>query len=272
MIKEPSVLLELPGLDSQESRSQVPAIGRAATVLSALSQADRTMTFAELCASVPLPRSSLHNVLGALAEAGYVERSPDGRFGIGWAIVDLARNKLNGMSLVREFNDVTEKMGRTPETMVLAVLRGADATYVAVNPGSQRVVIQYEIGMKMPAAFTASGMAILSTLSADRVRQLMGASITSSVAAAANKSIDTLLIQLHRARAKGYAVDDEETARGMICVGVPVVGRHTREALGAVAISAVKSACSLEDIIGRARSVAQMVSERLGKVDAAATA
>ena len=53
-------------------------------------------------------------------------------------------------------------------------------------------------------------------------------------------------------------------ARGMICVGVPIAGSRQNEALGAVAISALKGDCALEDITARTIAIARKIGDRLG--------
>lgn len=246
-----------------QKSASVPAVGRVAAVLSVLSEADHPLTFAELSRGVALPRSSLHNLCSALAEVELVERLADGRFQIGWKVVDLARSRLKAMSLVRAFYEVVDNEQGLPETMVLSVLRGTDVVYVAVVLGSQRVAVRYDVGMHLPAAFTASGKAILSTLPETTVRDLIGPAARSELAAAGTKSVETLLEQLNRARLDGYALDDEETAVGMQCVGFPIRSNHNGEAVGAVAISSIKDGRDFAEAIERVRDIARRITARL---------
>lgn len=243
--------------------ASVPAVGRAAAVLTALGESEHPLSFSELSRSVALPRSSLHNLCGALVDAELVERSEDGRFQVGWRVVELARSRLRSMSLVRTFLDVVDSDKGIPETIVLSVLRGSDVVYVALVLGSQRVAVRYDVGMRLPAAFTASGKAILSTLDDADVRRLVGRVMDSDLVAAGPKTIEVLLSQLRETRDAGFAIDDEETAHGMICVGFPVYDRSGRHASGAVAVSAIKDGHDFSERVERVRNVASRITSRM---------
>jgi len=148
-----------------------------------------------------------------------------------------------------------------PETLVLSVLRGRDVTYVATVPG-QRVAMRYDVGMSLPAAFTASGQAILSTMPNDSRARDRGDLVESDQVAAGPKTINRLLSQLRETTTRGYAIDDEETALGMRCFGVPVGQAANGIAEGAIAISMVKHAhdASAAD---RIQEMGRRVNERL---------
>jgi DNA-binding IclR family transcriptional regulator len=232
-------------------------------VLSVLGESEYPLSFSELARIVALPRSSLHNLCTALVEVELVERLEDGRFQVGWKVVELARSRLRSMSLVRTFLDVVDSEQGIPETIVLSVLRGDDVVYVALVLGSQRVAVRYDVGMRLPAAFTASGKAILSTLDEEEVRSVVGEVMDSDLVAGGPKTVEVLLAQLREARAAGFAIDDEETARGMICVGFPVYGRSGKRAIGAVAVSAIKDGHDFSERVERVRGVASRITSRM---------
>jgi len=80
-------------------------------------------------------------------------------------------------------------------------------------------------------------------------------------------SADALGRQLARFRRQGYAVDDEETAEGMHCLGAPVFAARGPEAVAAVAVSAIKAAVTparRTELIAAIQELARRMSERLG--------
>ena len=48
---------------------------------------------------------------------------------------------------------------------------------------------------------------------------------------------DALKSELERVRAQGYAIDDEEISRGLICIGAPIFGLHG-EVIAAISVTA----------------------------------
>jgi DNA-binding IclR family transcriptional regulator len=232
-------------------------------VLAVLGESEHPLSFSELSRNVSLPRSSLHNLCAALVDVELIERLEDGRFQVGWKVVELARSRLRSMSLVRTFLDVVDSEEAIPETIVLSVLRGSDVVYVAIVLGSQRVAVRYDVGMRLPAAFTASGKAILSTLDDAEVSRVVGQVMDSDLVSAGPKTVEVLLSQLQEARSAGFAIDDEETAHGMICVGFPVYGRSGQQAIGAVAVSAIKDGHDFSERVARVRNVASRITSRM---------
>ena len=48
---------------------------------------------------------------------------------------------------------------------------------------------------------------------------------------------DALRTELNRVRDQGYAIDDEEISRGLICIGAPIFGLHG-EVIAAMSLTA----------------------------------
>jgi DNA-binding IclR family transcriptional regulator len=233
-------------------------------VLDALDSAGQPVAFADLAARVELPRSSLHNICTSLASVGIIERGQDGRWQIGLRVVELARSRLKGLNIVNAFHYVARSIPSPWETVVLSVRHGSDVTYLSIIHGDHPVAVRYEIGMRLPAAFTASGKAILATLPDAKVREVIGQVARSDVVAGAPKPVEALLRELHEIRQRGFSVDDEETARGMICAGAAVRAGDESEAVGAVAFSSVKAGSDLNDMGARIQRLAASVSAQLG--------
>jgi DNA-binding IclR family transcriptional regulator len=244
----------------------VPAIRKAALVLDALASSSEPLTFGQLALVVDLPRSSLHNICTTLVDTGFIDRNSDGRYEVGLRIVELARVRLANTDLVGSFMNVCRESSSLNETTVLSVLSGADVVYVAFINADHPLAVRYQIGMRLQACFTASGKAILATLPENRVRHLVGDSVESRLNPATRKSVSQLLEELALARERGFSVDDEETARGMACIGAPIFEGDEKEACGAIAISMVKALSKPfePELMLEIQRLANMISRRLG--------
>src|ERR1700760_1745982 len=175
-----------------------------------------------MATSLDMPRSTLHNVCMALLDTGLIERGADGRFQIGLRVVELARARLAKTELVGTFLETCREVGGIGETLVLGVLSGVDVVYVAVVNADRPLAVRYQIGLRLPAWSTGTGKAILSTHSESGVKQLLTTAGPDNGARIPGPDLDSLLAELAVTRDRGYSVDDEETAKGMLCIGVPL--------------------------------------------------
>ena len=80
------------------------------------------------------------------------------------------------------------------------------------------------------------------------------------------QSINTLLEELQEARARGYSVDNQQVAEGIICYGSPVLDSQNRPMAG-IAVSMLTDQVSEEDkarIISNVQRIAVRLSVRMG--------
>jgi IclR family transcriptional regulator, blcABC operon repressor len=244
----------------------VPAVHRAATVLDFLATSSDPVGFGQLAAAVDMPRSSLHNVCMALVDTGLIERGADGRFQIGLRVVELARARLARTELVGTFLEACRELGGIEETLVLGVLSGIDVVYVGVVNADRPLAVRYQIGMRLPAWSTGTGKAILSTLSEQAVKQLLTSVGSDAAAKTPVPPLEDLLAELQLTRQRGFSIDDEETAKGMVCIGVPVFEDNEPHARSAIAFSMVKASAKpfSTDLTSKLTRLATTVSRRLG--------
>lgn len=246
----------------------VPAVARAARVLDALAHCRQPLSLAALVRSLALPKSTVHGLCATLALAGLVERLDDGTYQLGTRVLDLAHAYMARTDLTAVFQSLTGTGNPLPEeSIVLSVLDGPDIVYVGCRHGTRAFGFQFRIGMRLPANCAASGKAIMSTLPAESVTEL---ALSGAFVPLTRKSVTRaapLLVQLQQARRLGYAIDDEETRRGMVCIGAPVFGPGSTRAVAGVAVSMPKPALTpqrRELAIDAVRQLAEAITRRLG--------
>jgi DNA-binding IclR family transcriptional regulator len=248
----------------------VPSVGRAVRILNAFTEGTPTMSLASLSKQLELPRSSTLALCNTLVEAGLLAQGDDGAYRLGPHVLELSRAYLAQTNLHREFDRVCRESDVLHEqTLVLSVLDGTDVVYIGRRQGSRPVGVSYELGMSLPANCTASGKVLLCSLSPQELRDLYGATAGTKLPALSAQSItdlDALIDDLAVAARDGYAIDDEETAPGMMCVGAPVTDGSSRP-IGAVAVSMVKAALGpdeIQDIAAELGGLAAEISTSLG--------
>jgi DNA-binding IclR family transcriptional regulator len=210
-----------------------PAVIRAAAILRAIAASDdRGLSVTGLAEALAAPRSSISNVLAALVSEGLVRRQGSG-FVIGPAVVGLASVYLRHDDPILRFRELVPTLpALSRETVQLATLEGADVLYLARHDGTQPITLTSGIGRRLPAASTALGKAMLSTIDPDAVEGIVGRRLR-PLTPHSHATLEALLRDLAATRARGYAIDDEEAALNVICLAVAVPG----EALPPAAVS-----------------------------------
>jgi IclR family transcriptional regulator, blcABC operon repressor len=208
------------------------SISQAGKILAALDGEEGFVPFGELVRRTGLPKSSAHTVISELVKVRFLERGDGPVYRIGLRMVELASARINNMDVVRRFSEVTASWQGVPdESIVLSMLDGTDILYLAYRNGNRSVGIQYRIGMRLPAPLTASGKAILAW------QRKLPESLTDS----------RLREELDITRLRGYSIDNEETAPGVICFGAPILPRSGDTVWCAVAISLIKASITPAD-------------------------
>jgi len=107
---------------------------------------------------------------------------------------------------------------------------------------------------------------MLATMTEEQVRALCGATGMQRRTAHTITDVDSLLANLAVARANGFAVDDEEDAEGIFCVGAVFFG-HDGSCAGAVSVTGIKGdlpAWRMNELGRTVRRYAHKVSDLLG--------
>lgn len=224
---------------AKPTRDLAPAVTRAIGVLDALSRSPRPLALGELAASLKLPKSSVFGICASLLASGVVERREDGTYCLGLRIVDFANARLDQNNLAQEFVQFWSRHPEfSQEAAIMSELVGTDVVYLACKNSSRPLGVTFRVGMRLPAAVTATGKALLSTLDDAEIDRLYAA--RRQIEPLTGRSVRTmpaLKRQLKEVQRNGYSIDDGETREGMCSFGAPVRARATNVAIAGVAVS-----------------------------------
>lgn len=231
-----------------EEQTTVPAVARAAAILSTLADSGgQALSVSELARRLGLPKSSTANLCLALEAERLVSRNDSG-FLLGRRLVELGGAYLGTIDQVREFYGACRRQPHIKDqTARVAVLDGLDVLYLARYDGTQPIRLTANIGDRFPAHCTATGKALMARLPAaaldERLRNKR------QLIALTERSItdpSKLRAVLDEVRERGYAVDDEETTPGVTCFAIAVPGARTDSDPFAISVTSVTSALDLE--------------------------
>ena len=257
----------LPSVRTPPGTAIVPAVSRALTLLDRLAQQREPMSLALLTSELALPKSSVHGLCNTLMSFGYLRRQPDGAFLIGPRVMSLAEAFVAGTDVAQEFNALWADAGGAPEeTVVLSVLSGTDALYVAVRNSARPLGLAFNVGMRLPACLSGSGKAVLAFREPVQVRKLFAAGLPAQLTQKGPREIEALMKELALTRKRGYSIDDETVREGVFSFGAPVFDA-TGQAVAGVAVCINKAALGADRgdrYRDAALRVARTLSQRLG--------
>lgn len=248
-----------------------PAVARATAVLDFMARTGSPVSLATLAKALALPKSSLHGLCATLEQLNLITRVDSGLMTLGPHVMMWANAFMARLDITQEFFASWDDMRVLPEeTITLSVRDGEEIVYIACRNGKHPLGLSFHAGMRMPAVYTATGLAMLSTLPDSGIRKLFGAPAYAWPAPFTAKGVrDTegLILELQDTRQRGYSMDHEGVREGMYCYGAPVFDSHHPEAVAGVAVSirSLEANPALEERAGQAiRKLADRLSERLG--------
>jgi DNA-binding IclR family transcriptional regulator len=238
------------GTETGESESLAPAVTRAALILRILAEnGGEAAGPSELARRLGFPKSSIANICGALADAGFVRRIGTG-FALGRGLAELGGAYLLTVDQVQEFYEASRLLPTgSEETVQFAVLDGMEVIYLARHDGRQQVRLTSGIGRRLPAISTATGKAALASLDDPELqRRLAGLTDLPVLTPRSHRRVDDLMADLLEVRRRGYAIDDEETVEGVVCYGILIPSRQPGEGPYAASITLLKARATAERV------------------------
>jgi DNA-binding IclR family transcriptional regulator len=207
---------------SDPDRSPAPAVTRALAILNLLAEArGEPLGLADIARGIGAAKSSTSNLCTALEEEEMITRTSAG-YVLGRHTVELGGAYIAQFNQMREFYTFCESAALlSHEVVQIAMLHGTEAVYLARHEGRAPMRLTASIGSRFPAAPTAVGNALLTTLSdAQIIERFRGPQHFPQLTENSVRTVPALLTKIRLARERGYAVDDNEVHPGIYGVAV----------------------------------------------------
>lgn len=217
----------------------MPAAERTMAVLTALAAADEPVSVAGIARTIGAPRSSTYQLLGLMADRGFVVRVAD-RWTLGPASFTVGARFAHTAGLGRRARPILRALIQRVHTLApvvahLAVLHGRETLYVVKESPPLVLTVVTDIGVRLPANLTASGRSMLMRLAPAQVRALFPDRATFVDRTGQGPLTPAALrTALSADRRRGYAVEDGAITMGLASVAAPVIDHldHPAAAIG----------------------------------------
>lgn len=200
------------------------AVERALAILDSLDNSKRGMNISELSRRLSIPKSSAHVIVVTLERLGYVARKPESlNYHLGLKAYGLGR----GMNKNLPVGEIALPAMRALVDQIhlpahLAVPDGNQGVYIQKVDAPGLIKFDTYVGRRMDLHCTGVGKVILTWGPAETVEQVLAKQTYIRYTRNTITSPKALRRELARAKACGYAVDDEEEEIGVRCIAVPV--------------------------------------------------
>ena len=245
----------------------VPALTKGAALLDVVSKSQKSLTVTQIAATMGIPKSTAHNICATFVELNLLIKRSDQTYRMGPHIMRWANRFTHESDVASEFAAIWDESSKLPgETITLSVLEGSEVVYLAARNAAQSVGHDFRIGMRLPAAFTATGKCFLSYKTNHDIRRLYEAEFPTPLTNHSVRNIEDLLAEIDIVRAHGYSVDDQQVNEGMLCCGAAVLNAQNQPIAG-IAVSLSQETFELigqETIAISMQEMSTKISFRLG--------
>ena len=206
----------------------VGSVEKAFRVLEAFRDTHRTMSMADIARAAGLDRSATQRLVHTMEQLGYIRRLPDSAlYGLAPKVLTLSYNYLRSRELIERASPYLLEISRTlGETSNLQELDAHEIVFLARFPGKHLVNVDFSVGYRLPAVFTASGRAMLSRLDASARREVIRATPMAAVTPYTETEPRLLMSRIDEAADKGYAIVMNQTLVGDISVAAAITNHH----------------------------------------------
>lgn len=255
--------------DTHDERYQVQSVARAARLLNEIGDhGGQGMSVTEIAERLDVAKSTALALARTLTAAGLLRGvDPGPRYVLGLNLLrlgDLVGQQTSvaelGLPVLRDLSAVTGMTAR------LATNQDGYPVFLERIDGEGSIRFHAPLGQREEPHATAAGKAILAYLDATFVRALLEEAGMTRYTPKTLTDVEVLVGELDRVRVEGYAVDDEEEAEGVFCVGSAFFD-HQGSCSGALSVTGLKVDVSLREVrhLGAiVREHADRVSSMLG--------
>lgn len=259
----------------EEPKYWVKSVARAADILEALAAPAQGngLSVTEVGQACSISKSAAFGMLQTLRAYGLVSDDGEGmnrRYRLGMSLARLGDRARSQVSLRGVAHPVLRELTRaTGMASRLAVPEDGHAVVVDQVELDQRVRLDLRMGQRELPHCTGLGKALLSAVPPDEAAAVVERFGLPRRTSRTITDPATFLSHLRDIARVGYALDDEEDAEGIICIGAPVFDDRSVCA-GAVSITGLKlglPAWRYQELGGQVRDAARRISLSLGWVD-----
>lgn len=219
-------------------RYPIEAVDRTLLLLRLLAERGE-VKLSDARAHLEIGHSTAHRLLAMLVYRGFAVQDDTTRaYQPGPAFIELGRAAGEVLDLVRLIRPVLTRLAEeTGETVHLGKIVRADVHYLDAIESTSTLKVAARVGRTRPAHATSIGKAMLAVADDEIVSKLYPGGTLIAQTGRTVTSLDSLLVELARVRARGYGRNRGEMEVGVYSVGIALV-HPVRGLVGGLSVAA----------------------------------
>lgn len=244
----------------------VPALDKTFQILDLITDSAQPLTAAQIAKALNLPRSSTHNILQSLLTKHVIYKDSDSRFHLGSYLLYWAGRYEQQQGVIQLFKDlIVHYPILLQHTVTLSKLDLGEVVFLACHEAPAPLGFTFRAGVRVPAVFSATGKAMLSTLSMDSIKSIYASGFPTPLTKNSVNNFADLFTELKTIGGSRISLDDGQLREGMYCLGT-----HIRNASGnavaamAVSFLEVEYESKRAEVSAALIELAEQIEHRLG--------
>ncbi len=221
--------------DSGEKKQyRVQSVARAASILFAVARNEHGLSRKEISRLTDLPTQASYHLLHTLSQVGLLARNDEGHYVLGLKVGGLAEGFRKQLGGERQLSTLLRQIARaTGETAYAARWLNCEVISVEIVRGHHQIqALELPPGYSEDGHSRAGGKVLLAYASESEREQYFRTHKLTKRTPNTTASITALNKQFEEIRERGYAMEEEEFALGLSCIGVPLDGGLSPYAIG----------------------------------------
>lgn len=217
-------------------------VERAIEIMELLSREKKGFTIKEISERMNMPKTSTYDILETLVYKEILEKSigEQNTYKIGIKSFQIGSTYLSTKEIFQIIDEPLGKLAEvTEKTVFYAIENDGEVVYMAKKTSPRAIITTSEVGSRNPLYCTSLGKAILAFSPEDKRRYLIE---KQNFEKKTQYSLDKeeLLKELDLIKERGYAIDNREVEKHMLCIGAPIYN-FENNLVGAISISGLYS-------------------------------
>lgn len=243
------------------------SVSKAMELLQILSRAGKPLLLKEVSALCGYPKSTVFGLLTTMRMHDVVTQTPDGRYALGVRLFEYGQQVKRSWDISQAARPYMEHLcQQTGASVVLSFCEGGSVITLDQAEMRNGLRVVSEIGSRLPIYCTSPGKVFLAHMPRTGAETVLRSQSMTPFTPHTVTDIPTLMQEIDRCRADGYAVENGEYRIGLRSVSAPVFTAEgdVRYAVSVIGMFRSVQSDAFRTTIGEVRAAAAMISTALG--------